>query len=282
MRIVRRLLSPSVFTLIGLCFVLPFATVTYVSGCGDYTGGTTSFTGIQLVTRTVPPATGVGTHDAHTTSSDVEHRGSLPAEIAFGAAVVGFVLGVLGIAGGPGWCAAVGLAGLLQVFFWLSGGSSGGSGFDWTSHPAFWLAVLLFAGAGVLHLNRWWDRRGVRWSRRLYWVGVVAGVVGLILLVFATLFAYLLGLGVAAVSVGVAGYRYLRRRKARVQLGVVTGASYWEHVVVGAVLTCVTLAAGIWAHALWVVPLLWAVAFLVHRAPKVPSQLAVDGAGPRE
>ncbi len=276
MRIVRRLLSPSVFTLVALCFVLPFATVTYVSGCGDYTGGTTTFTGVQLVTRTVPPTIGESTKAENVARShDVEAKGSVSAEIALGAAIVGLLLGLFGIAGGPGWCAALGLAALLQVYLSLSHGDWN-EGFEWKSHPAFWLSLLLFAAAGLLHLNWWWERRGLDWSRRRYWIRVGAGSLGLSILIFTLLLAYLAGLALAAVSVGVAGYRFYRRRKARA-LGVSIPASYWEHVVVGVLMIYASVAVGVATHALWIVPLLWAAVLFVNRAPKASSRVTAPG-----
>jgi hypothetical protein len=261
--LLRRLHSSSVFTLIALCFLLPFATVTSVGGCGEYTGGTTSFTGIQLVTRAEPPATGDSTtREAVSTSRDVERNGALPAEVAFGAAIVGVVVGLLGLARGPGVCAAVGLLALLQMFFSLSGGSaSSDDGFDWTSHAGFYLVLGLAAWPALVHLDRWRARRLER--SRIYSLGVAAGLFIPILVPLGTAgvighrgfivtpFA-LLGLPAAAAFV------YVRRRRAGKRLGVVMRAGYWEYVGAAVFVTYLSLIAGIATHLLWLVPLLGA------------------------
>jgi hypothetical protein len=91
---------------------------------------------------------------------------------------------------------------------------------------------------------------------------------------FATLSAYGLGLALAAASVGLAGYQYFRRRKARMQLGIVSGATYWEHVVVGTLMTYLSVAVAVWAHALWVVPILWLVVLFISAVARQPSREA--------
>ena len=127
---IHRWRSPSIFTLIALCSLLPFVAF------GSSYDGRTSFTGIQLVT----------------------HASSTTAEIAFGAAVVGLVLGLLGVAAGPGWCAAVGLGALfLDLLFQFFLSVPFGSGYE--PRVGYWLALVLFAWAGILHLGRWVERR---------------------------------------------------------------------------------------------------------------------------
>jgi hypothetical protein len=100
---VGRWLSPVYFGLAALAFLLPFATVS----CDD---ATTSFTGIQLVTHTVPAGGYVDA--APDCSADisacVEARGSTTATIALLAVLAGLGLGLLGIGRGSGWCAAIG------------------------------------------------------------------------------------------------------------------------------------------------------------------------------
>jgi hypothetical protein len=176
---IHRSHSPSVFTLIALCFLLPFATVTFVGSCSASGQGRTSFTGIQLVTRTVPSGTGTGDCSARAINdwrgdainTCIEQAGATTAEIAFSAAVVGLLLGVLGVAGGPGWCAAVGLAALLQIPLSLGD-------YHVSPHAGYWLALVLFGWAGLLHLRRWWERRPKRAARRPgYWPVVAAGVI---------------------------------------------------------------------------------------------------------
>jgi hypothetical protein len=179
--------SPSVFTLIALCFLLPLATVTFVGSCSASGYGHTSFTGFQLVTRTVPRGTGTGGCSAReinnwrgdAINTCVEQAGATTAEVAFAVAVVGHLLGVLGVAGGPGWCAAVGLAALLQIPLSLGD-------YQVSTHAGYWLAVVLFGWAGLLHVRRWWKRRPTRVKRGPYKPVVAAG---LILLAIVSLFA---------------------------------------------------------------------------------------------
>src|SRR5438477_7786179 len=78
----RPRLSPALFALICLAFVLPFATVS----CDN---AKTSFTGLQLVTHTVP--SGGAVHEEGDCSGElggcVESQGSLLAALAFGMAL---------------------------------------------------------------------------------------------------------------------------------------------------------------------------------------------------
>ena len=140
--------SPSLFTLIALCFLLPFATV-FTNGCDSNVQSSTRFTGAQLVTHTVPQG-GKDSSCGHDISVCVERTGTPTADIAFGAAIVGMVLGLLGIARGPGWCAFVGLGALLVLFMNLASLQAD----DFSLHKGFVLALLLFLWAGVVHLRR--------------------------------------------------------------------------------------------------------------------------------
>jgi hypothetical protein len=145
---IHRWHSPTVFGLIALCFVLPFATV-FTDGCDSSAQSTTTFTGVQLITRTVPR----GGHDAscgRDMSDCVEQTGATTAAFAFGAAIVGLFLGLLGIARGPGWCASVGLGALVVLFGQLMTLDED----DFDLHGGYWLALLLFLWAGVVHLRR--------------------------------------------------------------------------------------------------------------------------------
>jgi hypothetical protein len=149
---ISRWLSPSLFGLIALCFVLPFATVS----CD---GATTTFTGIQLVTHTVPRG-GVLDEPPDCTgdiSGCVEHEGSTIAGIALAAALLGAVLGVLGVARGPGWCAAVGFGALLVLPF-----RGPFLGPDVAMHDGWGYALTLCGVAGLLHMRRAWRRRRAR------------------------------------------------------------------------------------------------------------------------
>jgi hypothetical protein len=147
---IHRWHSPTVFTLIALCFLLPFGTVFVVGGCdGTNLNSSTKFTGAQLVTRTVPHG-GRDPDCQRDISVCVERAGATAAEIAFGAAIVGLILGLLGIARGPGWCAAVGLFTLLVLWMSLSNLQED----SFSTHAGYSLALLLFLWAGLVHLRR--------------------------------------------------------------------------------------------------------------------------------
>jgi hypothetical protein len=149
---IHRWHSPTIFTLIALCFLLPFATV-FANGCDSNLQSSTRFTGAQLVTHTVP-AGGRDPSCGRDISVCVERAGATTADVAFGAAIVGLILGVLGIARGPGWCASVGLGALVVLF----GGLASLSDDDFSLHAGYWLALLLFLWAGLVHLRRAWKR----------------------------------------------------------------------------------------------------------------------------
>jgi hypothetical protein len=152
----RRWLSPTLFALIALCFLLPFATVS----CDK---ASTSFTGVQLVTRTVPQ--GGVLDEAPDCSSDisacVERESSLTAELALGLSLVGLVLGLFGVVKGPGWVASATLGALvtlaLEPFDTL--------GPDITLHSGLKLALLLAAAVAAVHGRRAWRRRRLRRAR---------------------------------------------------------------------------------------------------------------------
>jgi hypothetical protein len=138
----RPQLSPALFALICICFVLPFATVSCNSA-------ETSFNGLQLATWTVPTGGHVdGSGCEADISTCVENKGSCFAIVALVAAVVGLLLGVFGVATGPGWCAASGFAAVLGI---------GIRAFDplgptVTFRIGYWLILLLFLSVGCLHL----------------------------------------------------------------------------------------------------------------------------------
>jgi hypothetical protein len=171
---VRRFISPSLFALVVLSFALPFATVSCDSA-------TTTFTGIQLVTRTVPRGGVVDEAPDCSTSIGVcvERAGSTPATIALLAALVGLALGLLGMSKGPGWCAGVCVLALLVVFF-----RAFASFADVHFLAGFQLALLLAFVACALHIRRAWRRRRSRPKRPLatHLVGL-----GCYLLTFAAL-----------------------------------------------------------------------------------------------
>ena len=147
---IRRWHSPTIFTLIALCFLLPFGTVFFVGGCGGTNlNSSTKFTGVQLVTGTVPHG-GRDPDCKRDISICVERAGGLVTDLAFGAAIVGLFLGLLGVARGPGWCAAVGLGALLVLPLSLMNLAED----NVSLHTGYPIALLLLLWAGVLHLLR--------------------------------------------------------------------------------------------------------------------------------
>jgi hypothetical protein len=145
----QRWLSPTLFALIGLAFLLPFATVSCDSA-------KTTFTGVQLVTHTVPD--GGVVHEAPDCSAHigtcVEHASSTTATVALVMAIVGLVLGLFGIARGPGWCALVGFGAIAWLPF-----EGGLLGPDVTLRSGWQLAFYGFLLVGLLHVRRAWVRR---------------------------------------------------------------------------------------------------------------------------
>lgn len=150
----HRWLSPSLFALITLCFFLPFATV----ACD---GASTTFTGVQLVTHTVPP--GGVVHEGSDCSADisvcVEHSAAATATVALAMALIGVLLGVLGIARGPGWLAAVGTVALATLPF-----KGGMFGPDIYLHSGYVTTLSLFTFVGCLHIRRAYRRAHPRSS----------------------------------------------------------------------------------------------------------------------
>jgi len=145
----RRWLSPALFALIGLAFFLPFATVS----CD---GAKTTFTGVQLVTHTVPEGGVVDEPpdcSAHI-GTCVEHKSSGTATIALISAVLGLALGLLGIAKGPGWCATIGFGAIAVL-----PGEGGILGPDVAVHSGYDLALYGFLLVGLVHVRRAWVRR---------------------------------------------------------------------------------------------------------------------------
>jgi hypothetical protein len=151
---IERWLSASLFALAALCFLLPFATVS----CDD---ARTTFTGMQLVTRTVPR--GGALREGADCSSDisvcVERAAAPTATVALVAALAGVALGLLRIGRGPGWCALVGLGAIVALPF-----EGGWLGPKVTTHVGYDLALLLFASVWFLHVcsSGLGRRRGVR------------------------------------------------------------------------------------------------------------------------
>jgi hypothetical protein len=139
-------LAPALFGLAALAFLLPFATVS----CD---GAETTFTGVQLVTKTVP-AGGV-THDGSVLGEEVEDDATLFAVAALAAAVFGFALSAFGVVKGPGWVAAVGLVSTLL----MAQSTVDVFGPTITFHIGYLLTLLLFLAASVLYAWRAIKRR---------------------------------------------------------------------------------------------------------------------------
>jgi hypothetical protein len=157
----KRWLSPSIFALAALAFLLPFATVS----CDQ---AQTTFSGVQLVTRTVPHGGTVDVPectdrfeggDPVTLGGCVEATASTAATVALVAVVLGFILGAFGIARGPGWCALVSLGAMWYV--------KGVTVLDDVNYRAGSNVLLgLLICAGVLHgyraLTRWQAKKRAR------------------------------------------------------------------------------------------------------------------------
>jgi hypothetical protein len=147
----------ALFALVGVCLFLPFATVS----CGS---ASTTFTGAQLVTQTVPDG---GVLDREKCSGEisecVERDGSAKMTVALLAAALGSFLIAFGVARGPGWCAAVGFGAILTLFRPLDF-----SGPDIRYHWGFGMIFLLFLVV--------WIASGVR-SRSLRENGLEDGAI---------------------------------------------------------------------------------------------------------
>jgi hypothetical protein len=136
----RPRLSPSLFALVCLSFLLPFAS----ASCD---GASTSFTGAQLVTRSVPAGGALSESDCKgDISTCVEARGSWLALIALALALGGLVLGLRGRQKGPGWFATGGVLTMLGL------AGQGLISFATVEFRAgFWAMLLLFFAAMCLH-----------------------------------------------------------------------------------------------------------------------------------
>jgi drug/metabolite transporter (DMT)-like permease len=136
----RPRLSPALFALVCLSFLLPFASVS----CD---GASTSFTGAQLVTYTVPAGGALSESDCKgDISTCVEARASWLALIALALALGGLVFGLRGRQKGPGWFATGGVLTMLGLI---------GQGLMTFATVEFraglWAMLLLFFAAMCLH-----------------------------------------------------------------------------------------------------------------------------------
>jgi hypothetical protein len=147
-------LSPTLFALAALAFVLPFATV-------SCEGAHTSFTGVQLATHSVPDGgrpDGGGFGESCTCrdiSDEVEHDDSLLAEIALVAAVVGLGLGIAGIRRGAGLIALGGV--ICAVLMYVSRSFAAVE-----LRIGYWVLLGAFGVAWILHVGYWLQRRRAR------------------------------------------------------------------------------------------------------------------------
>jgi hypothetical protein len=147
----HRWLSPALFALIALAFLLPFATV----ACDN---ARTTFSGIQLATHAVPHGgnlAGDSASDCKTyIGTCVQRSASNTATVAFVVALLGLALGLVGVVRGPGWCALLGLGAMLALPF-----EGGVLGPDIYLHSGYYLATLGFLVAVFVHLRRAARRR---------------------------------------------------------------------------------------------------------------------------
>ena len=156
-RLLARWHLPTVFAAVFVAFCLPFATVS----CN---GAETTFTGMQLVTHTVPSGGTFEDEDGHRDeiSNRVEQRSSITATIALLAAALGLVLALRRRA--TGWCAALGL--VVTLFLGINTGSGFMSGPDVIYHWGYWATLLLFVWACLVHMGRRFLVPRVRWHGR--------------------------------------------------------------------------------------------------------------------
>src|SRR5262245_8934507 len=142
MAFVARWHLPTVFAAVFVAFCFPFATVACDSAH-------TTFTGVQLVTHTVPHG---GTFDDEDTgkrseiSDRVESRGSITATLVLLVAAAGLAL-ALRRKRGTGWCALGGL-----VLTLVLGANTGMA--DVTYRWGYWWTLLLFTWACLAHVGR--------------------------------------------------------------------------------------------------------------------------------
>jgi hypothetical protein len=136
-------LSPTLFGLALVAFLLPFATV-------SCEGARTTFTAAQLVTHRVPdggrPSDDMSSSDCRDISDEVEQPDSWVATGTLLLALAGLVLGIRRIRRGPGWIALGGVVSL--VFLWLSGGLA-----DVQLHSGYWLMLGAFVAAWLWHVH---------------------------------------------------------------------------------------------------------------------------------
>jgi hypothetical protein len=140
---------PTVFAAVVIAFCFPFATVSCDSAA-------TTFTGVQLVTHTVPHGGKISNDDdsgASDISDRVEGQSSFTATLVLLVALTGVALGVARKRR-TGWCALVGL-----VLTLVLGANTDLA--EVTYRWGYWSTLLLFVWACLVHLGRASRRR---WS----------------------------------------------------------------------------------------------------------------------
>ena len=138
---------PTVFAAVVIAFCFPFATISCDSA-------ETTFTGMQLVTHTVPHGGTISNDDtggASDISVRVESRSSITATLVLLSALVGVALGFLRKRG-TGWCALVGL-----VLTLVLGANTDMA--EVTYRWGYWSTLLLFVWACLVHIARAARRR---------------------------------------------------------------------------------------------------------------------------
>jgi hypothetical protein len=150
----RPRLSPALFALVCICFALPFATVSCDSA-------KTSFTGVQLITFTVPHGGTVDGDGCGDLSRCVEHHGAPPAIFALLMALGGLVFGLRGREKGPGWFA---IGGVLAMLWIAVDGALSMVTIDF--RVGYCLILLLFAAAMCLHGVYALRRRSARYDEQ--------------------------------------------------------------------------------------------------------------------
>jgi hypothetical protein len=140
---------PTVFAAVFIAFCFPFATVSCDSA-------ETTFTGMQLVTHTVPHGGQISNEDT-SGSSDiserVESRSSITATLMLLVAAIGAAL-AFRRRRGTGWCA---LAGLVLTLVLGANTDMAEVTYRW----GYWSTLLLFVWACFVHVGRAARRR---WS----------------------------------------------------------------------------------------------------------------------
>jgi hypothetical protein len=149
--VVARWHLPTVFAAVFVAFCLPFATVS----CDR---AETSFTGMQLVTHTVPHGGTFEDEDSKRSeiSDRVEGQSSVTATLILLVAAIGLTLGLRGRRG-TGWCAGVGL--ILGLVLGMNTDDA-----YVTYHWGYWSILLLFVWACLVHIARGLVRRVARSS----------------------------------------------------------------------------------------------------------------------